>query len=216
MSRVSRVLVLEDVVDTARWLAERVRRALGDEVSVTLAHTLAAARRMVEQGAYDLFVVDLGLPDGDGTDFIRQLDPARTGAHVVVTTIYDDDDHVFRALRAGARGYLLKDQSDQALEEALRGLEADVPALSPGIARRMMDFFSRSGTTTEPCGLTPRERDVLVLIAGGLSVGDAAGRLAISAHTVRGYVKDIYRKLGISSRAEASLKAVRMGLIRQS
>lgn len=210
-----RVLVVEDVVDTAHWLAERVRGAFGGGVAVTLAHTLAAAKRMADQDAFDLFVVDLGLPDGEGTDFIRHVEPVRTGAHVVVTTIYDDDDHVFRALRAGARGYLLKDQSDAVLESALRGLDADVPALSPGIARRMMDFFSQSGPALEPCDLTHREREVLVLIAGGRSVIEAASQLEISVHTVRGYVKDIYRKLGISSRAEASLKAVRMGLLRQ-
>ena len=204
MGRVSKVLVLEDVVETARWLAERIRSALGAEVSVTLSHTLAAAHRMADQDTYDLYLVDLGLPDGDGVDFIRNLDPARTGANIVVTTIYDDDDHVFRALRAGAHGYLLKDQSNCVLEAALQGLESDLPALSPDIA------------PVEPCDLTPREREVLVLIAGGLSVLDAAKRLTISVHTVRGYVKDIYRKLGISSRAEASLKAVRMGLIHQS
>lgn len=216
MGRVSKVLVLEDVVETARWLAERIRSALGAEVSVTLSHTLAAAHRMADQDTYDLYLVDLGLPDGDGVDFIRNLDPARTGANIVVTTIYDDDDHVFRALRAWAHGYLLKDQSNCVLEAALQGLESDLPALSPDIARRMMDFFSRSYAPVEPCDLTPREREVLVLIAGGLSVLDAAKRLTISVHTVRGYVKDIYRKLGISSRAEASLKAVRMGLIHQS
>lgn len=210
-----KVLVLEDVAETARWLAERVRAAFGADVVVTLAHTLAAARRLNSQGEFDLFIVDLGLPDGDGIDFIRALDPVRTGVNVVVMTIYDDDDHVFRALRAGARGYLLKDQTDAGIEQALRGVGTDIPALSPGIARRMMDFFARPAVATERCDLTQREREVLVLIAGGRSVLDVATQLEISVHTVRGYVKDIYRKLGISTRAEASLRAVRMGLMPQ-
>ena len=211
-----RVLVLEDVAETARWLADRVRGAFGPDVSVSLAHTLAAARRLTGQEEFDLFIVDLGLPDGDGIDFIRDLDPVHTGANVVVMTIYDDDDHVFRALRAGARGYLLKDQTDAGIEQALSGVGADIPALSPGIARRMMDYFARpAAVVTERCDLTQREREVLVLIAGGRSVQEVATQLAISVHTVRGYVKDIYRKLGISTRAEASLRAVRMGLMPQ-
>lgn len=208
------VLILEDVVDAAQWMAARVQAVFGEAVAITLTHTLAGARRLAQQSAFDLYLVDLGLPDGSGIDFIRDMDPGRSGAHVVVTTIYDDDDHVFRALRAGARGYLLKDQSALALERALAGLEDGVPPLSPGIARRMMDYFAASvPAPTESVDLTAREREVLVLIAGGRNVSDAAALMKISVHTARGYVKDIYRKLGISSRAQASLKAAQMGLI---
>ncbi len=210
-----KVLILEDVVDAAQWLAARVRAAFGAETAVTLAHTLGSAERLAAAGSYDLYVVDLGLPDGDGVDFIRALDPARSGADVVVTTIYDDDDHVFRALRAGARGYLLKDQPVVALERALQGLDEGIPPLSPSIARRMMDFFaSAAPAPAEEVALTAREREILVLIAGGRNVSDAAVLMNISVHTARGYVKDIYRKLGISSRAQASLKAAQLGLIR--
>ncbi|MFN3586973.1 MAG: response regulator, partial [Moraxellaceae bacterium] len=86
------VLILEDVVDVAQWLAARVRAAFGADTAVVLAHTLAGAQRLVAASRYDLYVVDLGLPDGDGVDFIRTLEAVRSGLDVVVTTIYDDDE----------------------------------------------------------------------------------------------------------------------------
>lgn len=213
----SRVLVLEDVPETAEWLRRRVQAAFGDGAAVTLAPTLAAARRLLAAGAaFDTVIVDLGLPDGNGVELIQQLAPAQSGITVVVATIYDDDAHIFSALRSGARGYLLKDQSDEDIERALAGIRDGVPPISPAVARRMMDFFAQH-ERHEPVDenlLSPREKDVLVLIANGMSVAEASASLGISVHTVRGYVKEIYRKLGISSRAEASLRATRMGLIK--
>ncbi|MDP2227369.1 MAG: DNA-binding response regulator [Moraxellaceae bacterium] len=246
MNVVRRLLVVEDVPETAQWLSARAQAALGSDITVSIAHTLATARRLLKAQTsdaildtssakpaakasdrpfdmsfdrpFDMVIVDLGLPDGNGVELIQELEPARTGLTVIVATIYDDDAHIFSALRSGAQGYLLKDQSDEEIERALAGMEEGVPPISPTVARRMMEFFSQHDRHQPPTetdeGLSPREKDVLVLIASGMSVAEAAAALNISAHTVRGYVKEIYRKLGISSRAEASLRATRMGLIR--
>lgn len=211
------VLIVEDVKETADWLAARVGAAFGGIRAVHLAHTLAAARKLLPRESYGMAIVDLGLPDGNGVELIPEL-KARGDLTVVVATIYDDDAHIFSALRAGAGGYLLKDQGDEEIERALAGIREGVPPISPSVARRMMDFFvqqERLREEPEAGKLTAREKEVLILIANGLSVAESAASLGISTHTARGYVKDIYRKLGISSRAEAGLTASRLGLIRK-
>lgn len=216
MTEIARVLIVEDVKETACWLEARVRAAFGAGVSVRQAATLSAARKLLQGEIFDTAVVDLGLPDGNGVDLIQELMAGDRRISVVVATIYDDDAHIFSALRSGARGYLLKDQGDEDIERALAGIREGVPPISPSVARRMMDFFvqhERHVPAPEAERLTAREKEVLILIANGLSVIEAAASLGISAHTARGYVKEIYRKLGISSRAEASLRASRMGLI---
>lgn len=210
------VLIVEDVKETADWLAARVQAAFGAGRTVRQAHTLAAARKLLAREHFGMAILDLGLPDGNGVELIPEL--TSRDITVVVATIYDDDAHIFSALRAGAGGYLLKDQGDDEIERALAGIRDGVPPISPSVARRMMDFFvqqERLRENPETGKLTAREKEVLILIANGLSVGEASASLGISTHTTRGYVKDIYRKLGISSRAEASLTASRLGLIRK-
>lgn len=210
----NRFLVVEDVSDSATWLADRLRAVWGNDISVDFAVTLRQARRQLAIHRYECVIVDIGLPDGSGIELLREQQSSQEAASFVVATIHDDDEHIFSALRCGARGYLLKDAPAEEIEKALHGMRDGIPPLSPAIALRMMEFFSASPVKEEPASLTERERSVLVLIARGLSVAEAAASLQISVHTVRGYVKEIYRKLGISSRAEASLKASRMGLIR--
>lgn len=209
----SRLLIIEDAPDSARWLAERLRAAWGADCIIDTAATLAHARQLLACADYELALVDLSLPDGSGLDLLREQQ-ACGGARCVVTTIHDDDEHLFGALRAGAQGYLLKERPAADIEAALAGLREGVPPLSPAVAVRIMEFFSAPPSALPENPLTGRERDVLALIAQGLSVAEVSERLALSAHTVRGYVKEIYRKLGISSRAEASLKASLLGLIR--
>jgi DNA-binding NarL/FixJ family response regulator len=209
------ILIVEDVTETAEWLKARAQTALGNTVKVSHAHTLASARNIMRGERFNIAVLDLGLPDGSGIDLIHELITSSPGITVVVATIYDDDEHIFAALRSGAAGYLLKDQSDKDIEQALIGISAGTPPVSPSVARRVIAFFHQQqhSVSQEAINLTSREQEVLILIASGMSIPEAAASLNISAHTTRGYVKDIYRKLGISTRAEASLKASRMGLL---
>jgi len=119
---------------------------------------------------------------------------------------------VVAALSQGAEGYLLKDQDASILAHQLRQLTHGIPALSPVIARRIMTHFRHTGPVCAEIRLTRRETDVLALIARGLRNAEVAAELGLAESTVAGYIKDIYRKLGISSRAEASWHATRMGL----
>lgn len=141
--------------------------------------------------------------------------PPRPACAVVVASIFDDDDNLFQALQAGAQGYLLKDQSTDWLARQLQGMAEGQLPLSPAVARRLLRHFRQppAATGDDLAELSPREREVLGLLAQGVHIADIGKALAISRHTVGDHVKSIYRKLNISSRAEAALRARSMGLI---
>lgn len=204
-------LLLEDVPEARDWLARAVAASFpGIEVATTA--SLAEARAWVaSHAAPDLALVDLGLPDGNGVDFIAELNQRAPKCVCVVASIFDDDQHIFPALRAGAQGYLLKDQGQEAITELLQGIIGGRPPLSPAVARKLLSHFH---VIPEPIAtkLTERETEVLRLIARGLTTAEVARLLHISANTVPSYVKEIYRKLNVSSRAEAALTARNLGL----
>lgn len=207
-------LVIEDLVPSAVWLARVLGEAFAD-MRVRVAGTLAEARALARETAPDIALVDLDLPDGSGIELIRDFVREHPGCRCVVTTIYADDRHLFPALRAGAQGYLLKDQPADRVTLALRAIGAGEPPLSPTIAQRLLRVFGDEAEVHDDASrLSARERETLVLIAKGLRLPDVAQHLNVSRNTAAGYIKSIYRKLRVSSRAEAALEAVRMGLVR--
>jgi DNA-binding NarL/FixJ family response regulator len=229
----ARALIVEDLDEPRQWLAELLPRALPEVQQVDTAATLVQARERMAGFAYGLALVDWGLPDGTSEELISELVAARPGAAVIVATIHDNDTHVFPALRAGATGYILKSQPSAVVVSQLQRIRLGEPALSPSIALRLLQHFRNpphaamargaSGSSALPDAerataepqrqLTEREVDVLRLIGKGYKVPEAASLLGISAHTVTSYVRDIYRKLDISSRAEAAVEAARRGLV---
>ncbi len=210
-------VLVDDLVPARAWL----RSALIDafpEVEVHEAGSIAEAQAMLAALAQppDLALIDLGLPDGSGLRIIEALQRASPGTLCVVSTVFDDDAHVFPALRAGAQGYVLKDLPTAALTRMLRGILDGQPPLSPSIARRLLRQFQAPAPAAVALpseSLTARETEVLQLIAKGYSVPQTAAALGLSPHTASGYVKDIYRKLSVNSRAEATLEATRRGLV---
>jgi DNA-binding NarL/FixJ family response regulator len=206
--------VVEDLKAPAEWLAQVLVSAF-PQISVHRAATLAEARKLAQRYPPDIALIDLGLPDGSGIELIRQFAAPPWRCQCVVTTIYTDDQHLFPALRAGACGYLLKDQPEEKVVQALRGIVGGEPPLSPVIAQRLLRVF---GAQNEAGGdpearLSNRERETLILIAKGFRLPEVATQLGVSRNTAAGFIKAIYRKLNISSRAEATLEAARMGLI---
>ena len=165
-----------------------------------------------QHNAPELALIDLGLPDGSGIELISELNRRSPATLCIITTIYDDDQHLFPALRAGAQGYVLKEQRWQQLAVLLSGIAEGRPPLSPPIARKLLGYF-RPAPPSVSDALTQREAEVLSLIAKGVTQAEAARVLGISPHTVCGYVKEIYRKLNVSSRAEAALSAQKLGLV---
>lgn len=205
-------LVVEDSDDTRRWLVELMHfafPAIEVEAAANFAQGLQASQRLRP----DVVLVDLGLPDGNGADLIREIRDEVPKAICIVATVFDDERHLFPALRAGAHGYILKDQKRDELAALLRGIEQGQAILSPAIARRLIEYFHTQTAEDDHMTLSPREEEVLGLIARGYTNVKVGDILDISRHTVAGYVKEIYRKLAISTRSEAALVAARRGLI---
>ena len=171
--------VVEDLKAPAQWLQEILAEAFPD-LRVHHADSLANARTLLRQHPPDIALIDLGLPDGSGVELIRDLAPR--GCQCVVTTIYADDHHLFPALRAGACGYLLKDQPGDKVVHALRGIVAGEPPLSPVIAQRLLRVFGAPANPAEriDARLSNRERETLTLIAKGFRLPEVAAQLGVS------------------------------------
>lgn len=207
-----KVLIVEDVVETGRWLAGLAMEAFPG-CGVDHAASVRAALAAIARDAPDVALIDLGLPDGSGLDVLSHMRKTRPDALCVITTVLGDDANIVAALSLGAHGYLLKEQPADRIARQLSQLADGIPALSPSIARRIMEHFRRTGpAANEENELTQREREVLALISRGLRNADVARQLGMADGTVSTHIKSIYRKLGISSRAEASWHAARMGL----
>ncbi|AXQ28964.1 DNA-binding response regulator [Solimonas sp. K1W22B-7] len=207
-------LVVEDLPAPAQWLAAVLEESFPG-IRVDIASSLAEARAILEKRTPDIALIDLGLPDGSGVDLIRDISQSQPHCQCVVTTIYADDRHLFPALRSGASGYLLKDQPKERVVSALRGIASGEPPLSPVIAQRLLRVFGQdqAETASQDNPLSSREREALVLIAKGYKLPEVAEQLGVTRNTAAGFIKSIYRKLNISSRAEATLEAARMGLV---
>lgn len=205
-------LILDDVVDSQIWLSQALESAFPG-ITLHCSGNLAEARAWLEANATpDIALIDLGLPDGSGVEFISQLNRSSPDTVTIVASIYDDNQHLFPALRAGAQGYLLKDQPLLQIIDLLKGIADGRPPLSPAIARKLLGHFQPM-PKPEYERLTERENEVLQLIAKGMTLAETARLLGISINTISGYVKNIYRKLNVSSRAEAALTARNLGIV---
>lgn len=207
------VLIVEDSPDTLVWL-----KALCEEVyleaDLFTAVSVSTGRTAIEQRGYDLCLIDLGLPDGSGIELIEYLREQSSQAYIVVATIYDDDKSLFTALQSGANGYVLKDDERDSVKAFLHGITAKEAPFSARTLNRIVQHFHDQGEERRALvKLTRRETEVLRLIAKGYSVGDASEMLGISKHTAKGYVKELYAKLSVSSRAEATAMAIKLQII---
>lgn len=200
-------------------IREEFARMVGEDVGLKLLEAVgscAEARRSFSFAQPDVALIDLGLPDGDGTELIADL--ARRSRHtsILVVTIFGDEAHVVRALRAGAHGYLLKDTPTAEFGRAIRAVSEGAAPLSPQVARYLLRSFAAPRVDAqrwlvEP--LTPREKDVLMAVSQGLSVPETARRLDVAPSTVAAHIKSIYGKLAVHSRVEAVNQARARGLI---
>jgi DNA-binding NarL/FixJ family response regulator len=205
-------VVVEDITETRHWLVRALQQAFPD-YSVREARDMREGIQAARGLPVDLALVDLGLPDGSGVEVVRAFRTHQPEAIAIVATVMGDDASIIAALSAGAQGYLLKDSPMDHFVAQLKQLQQGIPALSPSVARRIMEHFRNTAFAPESDNdLTPREREVLSHVGRGLRNADVALALGLTVHTVAGYIKSIYAKLDISTRAEAALKATRMGL----
>jgi DNA-binding NarL/FixJ family response regulator len=212
------ILLLEDLPEIRAWLKTLVLQVFPGAQIIECAR-VHDALQLVSAERFSLALIDLGLPDGSGVDVVAALRESQPEAQSVVVTIHDDDEHLFPALQAGAFGYLLKEQARELLTEQLQRISQGEPPLSPSIARRVIAYFAAQAkpqaSMMPEVSLTERESEVLLRVAKGFTLPEIGVQLGLSRHTIADYVKQIYRKLNVSSRAEAALEAQRLGLFRR-
>jgi DNA-binding NarL/FixJ family response regulator len=160
----------------------------------------------------DVVVMDLNLPELRGVEATRRIVTTSPHIGVLVLTMFDDDDSVFTAMRAGARGYLLKGAGHAQVVRAIQAVAAGEVILGPLVARHMQRFFAAPPVPSVFPGLTPREHEVLEMIARGRGNTDIAKSLGLSAKTVRNHVSNLFAKLQVADRAQAIVRARSAGL----
>ncbi len=212
-----KVLIADDHV----FYREGVRSLLGsvDEVEVVgEANNGEEAIAQANTLQPDVTLMDLKMPGMNGIDATRKLHESHPKIGVLVITMFDDDDSVFAAMRAGARGYLLKDADKDEVVRAIVAVERGEAIFSPAIAQRMMQYFSASFSPAkknqpdEFAGLTERELEILALIAQGHNNMVIANKLSLSIKTVQNYVSSILTKLQVADRSQAIVRAREAGL----
>ncbi len=180
---------------------------------------IASARAVIARQAPDVLLTDLGLPDGNGIDLIRETARAHPATDIMVISVFGDEEHVLASIEAGATGYILKDSLPDELVGLIAQLRAGGSPISPLIARRLLKRFrpddKPAGQIPDPQSpaLTQRESEVLALIAKGFNFAEIARLLEVSPHTINAHVKKIYQKLAVHSRGEAVYEAGKMGLL---
>lgn len=205
------------IVDDHAVVRQGVRVFLETHPDITVVGEAASGRealRLVREHVPDVAIVDLLLPEMDGTEVTRQIRRISPHTQVVILTSYDEDRHIFPALRAGALSYILKDIPPAELVEAVRKAARGEAILHPRIARRVIQEVRGEGMALNPFAeLTERELEVLRLIAEGLSNAEIAERLVISQKTVKDHVSNILSKLHLADRTRAAVYAWREGLM---
>jgi DNA-binding NarL/FixJ family response regulator len=209
----SAVLIVED----DRAFRMRFEAILNSDTSlhvVGAVDTVALGLKAIEQTTLAALVVDLGLPDGDGTALIRTAARLQPQCAVMVMTVFGDEEHVVSAIEAGAIGYLLKDSSSEYMLSALHDLLKGGSPISPMVARLVLGRMHLAPIESSAPALSEREAEILTLVAKGFSFAEICDLLSITVNTVKTHVNRAYRKLGVSSRGQAVHEATCLGLIK--
>ena len=208
-----RVLLIDDLPEMRRlvelWLEESPARVVGQ--APDCGEGLALVARLKP----DVVVMDMHMPGRDGIEATRAIVSAAPHIAVLVLTMHDDDESVFAAVQAGARGYLVKGARQAELLRAVRAVAEGGAVFGPAVARRMVDYFARAaraGSATTFPDLTGRERQILDLVARGRSNAQIAEQLVLSTKTVRNHVSAIFTKIQVVDRAQAIVKAREAGI----
>lgn len=208
------VAIVEDHAATRDRLVRRIEANSRFSV-VSASESIATARKAICQCPPDVLLVDLGLPDGDGCILIAEQARNYPSLPILVISVFGDEDRVIRAIQAGARGYILKDENSEAIGDVIQQLLDGGSPISPAIARHLIRRFSPSVPSDDasPEPLSARELEVLNLAAKGFTYQEVADLLGVSINTVGSHTKQIYAKLAVNSRSQAVYEGTRLGLL---
>jgi len=204
-----KVAIVDDDEGIRNGLAALIRRAPNLKLAGDYANAETALKE-IPRHAPDVVLMDINLPGMKGVECVRQLKATLPAVQFLMLTVYEDSDSLFNSLKAGASGYLLKRTASAKLLEAIRDVYDGGSPMTPQLARRVVQFFSRPAAEGSPLAkLTPAEREFLDQLANGYAYKEIAGRMNISIDTVRSYVRTVYEKLHVHSRTEAVVKYLR-------
>ncbi len=217
MSQPIRILLCDDQPVVSEGL-QVILSSVNDFLVVGSAANGLEALEQIERLQPDLVVMDLRMPIMNGIQATEQVRKRFPEVRVLILTTYDDDEWVFDAVRAGASGYLLKDAPREQIISAIRGTAAGATHVDPKVAGKLFTYIAQPGAVhaspTVGVELSAREREVLQLLADGLSNADIAERLFLSKGTVQNYVSSLFTKLEVTDRTQAAVLALRYGLVR--
>ncbi len=216
MTQRKRVLIVEDDELTGARLSDAIK-----ECNYSLAGlftTLKQAKAGLQKAKPDVLLIDLGLPDGSGIELIRLANNLFAELRIMVISVFADERHVIDAIEAGAHGYLLKDgdvsQIKDSIEQLINGGSPITPSVAIYLLKRFQGTESLNDKKSSSLSLTNREQDVLKLIARGLNYAEISINLQLSVNTIRVHMKNLFRKLAVTSRSEAVFEAVEKGILR--
>jgi len=231
-----RVLVVEDDPQMREFFAASVSRCAELQLAASVG-TVAEAKAWLDNNAstVDVLLTDLGLPDGSGLEVIRHATRLNPACEPLVISMFGDEDNVLASIEAGALGYIHKDSTPDDIAQTILDMRAGASPISPMIARRVLSKYRSDqanravtpveqasiaikneatwGAVAQPGLLSPREQEVLALIARGFSYLEIARLQRLSVHTVQTHIKNLYAKLSVHSKSEAVFEATRMGLL---
>jgi DNA-binding NarL/FixJ family response regulator len=204
-----KVAIVDDDEGIRTSLAALIRRAPALKLAGDYPDAETALKE-IPRHPPDVVLMDINLPGIKGVECVRQLKSAMPGVQFLMLTVYEDSDSLFNSLKAGASGYLLKRTASARLLEAIRDVHGGGSPMTPQLARRVVQFFSKSAEgELSVSRLTPGEREFLDQLANGYAYKEIADRMKISIDTVRSYVRTVYEKLHVHSRTEAVVKYLR-------
>jgi DNA-binding NarL/FixJ family response regulator len=215
------VLVVEDDPHMRDFFVAAVRRHPRLQLAAAAGTVLQAKAALDAPGALvDVLLTDLGLPDGTGLQVIRYAAQRHPACEALVISMFGDEENVLASIQAGALGYIHKDSAPEDIAETILEMKQGGSPISPMIARRVLAQYrdaqppaQQPAQRGETPALSPREQEVLELIARGFSYAEIARLKAVSVHTVQTHVKNLYKKLAVRSRGEAVFEATQLGLL---
>ena len=209
LSAPATIWLVEDNDAYRRTISRVINRLEDFRCPESFAWCEQAIEALKKNGQPDVILLDVGLPGMSGIEGIRAIKGILPGSHIIMLTVFDDQEKIFQAICAGASGYLLKTSTEEKIAEAIREVMNGGAPMSASIAHKVLDMFSRLAAPQGDYGLTPREKEILELTVQGLIKKEIADRLSLSYHTVDSHLRNIYSKLHVNTRVGAVSKALK-------